>query len=163
MPQYQDQDRSFHSTASRRTLEGSAGFVASHATFPFSQILLRLVWVLWTCLLTILSGRGFSALPLLIEYVLYLLTPRGSGGKLTSVSRHTATTMFSFFLHRTDALSSWRVLFLIGFSVPPPWHTVSSEFVVLIRARIALADLQLIFFGNNRSIIGYKYCRLATA
>ena len=65
-----------HSTP-RRTLESLAGFVASCATFPNSWILLRLVWVLWTCLLTTLSERGFLGIAwrylLLIDYqeVLY--------------------------------------------------------------------------------------------
>lgn len=106
VPQYQDEVWSFDSSASRRTLEGLAGFMASHATFPFSQILLRLAWVLWTCLLTILSGRGFSALPLLIEYLLYRLTPLGAQVENLPASLGIRRLHCSGFLHRTDALTS---------------------------------------------------------
>jgi len=93
VPQYHDQDISLVGTASRRTLESLAGFVASRATFPISQILLRLVWILWTCLLTTLSGRGFSALlviPLHIDYqeVLYRLNASDMDGLRWKTYQH---------------------------------------------------------------------------
>jgi hypothetical protein len=95
-------------------------------------------------------------MPLLINYqeVQYRLNASemtGSGGipAFLGIRR----LHCSGYLHRADALTSWRVLFFIDFSAPPPWHTVCSELVESIRARIALADLQLTFFGDNRSVI----------
>ena len=101
-------------------------------------------------------------MPLLIDYqeILYRLNVSDMDGlrwEDLPASLGIRRLHCSGYLHRADVLTSWRVLFFIDFSAPPPWHTVSSEFVESIRACIALADLQL----SSSATIGLGYCTVA--